>query len=79
MLHNTSVNEECKKQLSIEITLMYLAEEASVLVNKDWPSVNEHRRCDTPSGQGGYSQSFLDTVSHHQCSSRVVCQRGLKQ
>lgn len=57
----------------------HLAEEASVLVDKDGPHVNKHGCGATPSGEGRYSQSFLDTVSHHQGGSGIVCQRDLKQ
>lgn len=61
------------------MTLSHLAEEASVLVDKDGPHVNKHGSSATPSGQGRYPQSFLDTVSHHQGRSRIICQRDLQQ
>lgn len=58
---------------------MYLAEEASVLVDKDRSRVNKHRCSSTLFGQGRHSQSLLHTVSHHEGSFGIVCQRDLKQ
>lgn len=74
-----SENAACIKQINILVALIYLAQEAPVLIDKDRSHVNKHGCSATPSGQGGYSQSFLDTISHHQGGLRIVCQRHLKQ
>lgn len=61
------------------MTLIHLAEKASVMINKDRSHVSKHGHSDTPFRQGRYSQSFLDAVSHHQGSFGIVCQTDLEQ
>ena len=73
------LSEACIKQINIYMARIYPAEEASVLIDKDGARVNKHGRgASTPPRQGGHSQSLLDPVPHHQGSSGVICQGGLR-
>lgn len=58
--------------------VIYLAEEASVLINKDRSGVNKYRCGAVSSSQSRNPQSFLDSVPHHQRSFEIVCQRELE-